>query len=160
MPLERNRFSSVTCLLWSGCQACVIKRIMSSSKEEWWAKDLQTISGGQWWRPTLLPFPDGQLSLALGGRWVMMLLGVFKALIHMCVCVCCICTSALLSKLIRKEGLETQGKCTEWRHSSAQRRSWDFHEAGVEVVGTGETAGWGLYSRWPRQPLCILPTSK
>ena len=30
-----------------------------------------------------------------------------------CVCVCCICTSALLSKLIRKEGLETQGKCTE-----------------------------------------------
>lgn len=35
----------------------------------------------------LLPFPAGQLSLALGGRWVMMLLGVFKALIRMCVCV-------------------------------------------------------------------------
>ena len=79
---------------------------------------------------------------------------------YVCVCVCGICTSAFLSKLIRKEGLETQGKCTEWRHSSAQRRSWDFHEAGVEVMGTGETAGWGLYSRWPRQPLCILPTSK
>ena len=40
----------------------------------------------------LLPFPAGQLSLALGGRWVLMLLGVFKALIHVCVCVCvCVC---------------------------------------------------------------------
>ena len=86
-----------------------------------------------------LPFPDGQLSLALGRRWVMMLLGVFKALIHVCVCVCvcacvcvcvcvcvcCISTSALLSKLIRKRAWRPKG--------NAQNEDIQVHRDGHEI---------------------------